>query len=88
MKTILTTAAIAIAIFLVLETHQSARAHQISVTCEAAEIEDAACMSLGPIGAVNWSGVRFWTTKFIDHGVQLPRVIQNAIREWIQALRF
>lgn len=79
MTKILTTVAVALVVLLVFQTYESARSQGISATCAAAEVEKPECVSLGPIGTVNVSGVRFWITKFIHHGGQLPQATQNAV---------
>lgn len=81
MKSILSTAVIALLVVLGFQTQESARAHRVSFTCGATEVENAACVSFGPLGAVNSSSIRFWITEFIDHGVELPNTIQNLVRE-------
>ena len=86
MKLILTTAAVILILVLVLQTRESAMANKISVVCEAAEVESAECMSFGPLGALNRSGIRFWATTFVHHGIELPQVLRDSLRdkaEWI-----
>ena len=83
MNRILPTVALTLVLLLALQTYGSAKTHHISVTCQAAEVENAACMSLGPLGTLNRSSIRFWITKFIDHGINLPKTIQNTVQKWI-----
>ena len=79
MKILLSTAIIAIIILLGLETRETAVARKISLTCVAAEGDGIDCMSFGPLGAVKPSGVRFWVETFIDHGVEAPRTVGDAL---------
>jgi hypothetical protein len=79
MKIILTTTVTAIVFFLGLQTYESARFHEISVTCEATRVDDAACVSLGPLGRVNPAALRFWVSSFIDHGTDLPHTLRDAL---------
>ena len=81
MKTIVTTAAIILLLVLWLQTSASARANRVSVACEPAEGESAECLSLGPLGGVNPSGIRFWITSFIHHGAEIPRELQDVLRD-------
>jgi hypothetical protein len=81
MKILLTVAGIVLIGFLGLQTRETAKARNVSLTCVAAEAESIDCVSLGPLGGVNPSGVEFWVTSFIDRSVELPRALGDMLRE-------
>jgi hypothetical protein len=81
MKLLLTMAGIAVIVFLGLQTQETARAHKVSVSCVAADADGGDCVSLGPLGAVKPSGVEFWVTSFIDHGVELPWTLGDMLEK-------
>ena len=81
MKMILTTAFVALILLLGLQTHTTAQANQISVTCEAGYAESSACVSLGPLGSLNPSGIQLWTRMFISHAVELPKAVMASLRD-------
>ncbi len=86
MKKILSTAGIVLVLFLGFQTHESASANQISVTCEADEAESSGCVSLGPLGSLNPSGIQLWIRMFIRHGLELPKALETALRNALNEL--
>ena len=86
MKKILSTAGIILVLFLGFQTHESANANQISVTCEADEAESSGCVSLGPLGSLNPSGIQLWIRTFIRRGLELPKALETALRNGLNEL--
>lgn len=86
MKKILSTAGIVLVLFLGFQTYESASANQISVTCEADEAESSGCVSLGPLGSLNPSGIQLWIRTFIRHGLELPTALETALRNALNEL--
>jgi hypothetical protein len=80
MKMILATAAIVLGLFLGLRTHETMRAHQISLSCGAHTAERSECVSLGPL-AVNPSGVKFSVRMFVHHALELPQSLSDLVRD-------
>jgi hypothetical protein len=80
MKKILSIAGIVLVLILGLQTHESARAQEVSVTCKGEEAASPECVRLGPLGSLNPSGVRFWLKTFVRHGLELPQGVETALR--------
>ncbi len=81
MKRALGTVGIIVVAILGLQTYESARLHEVSLTCVADEGESSDCVSLGPLGVVNPSGFEFWVTRFIDHGAELSWTLGRMLRK-------
>ncbi len=80
MKSMLQALGIVMVVFLLSQTHESARLRGVTVTCTATEAERSDCPSLGALGGVNSSGVAFWVTSFVDHSLALPRALVTKVR--------
>ena len=80
MKSMLLALGIVMVVFLLTQTHESARRGGVLVTCIATEAERSDCLSLGALGGVNSSGVAFWVTSFVDHSLALPGALVTKVR--------
>ncbi len=80
MKLILSMTAIMLISLIGFQTLESARTHEISITCEAEQLDSETCISLGPIGTMNPSGVEFWVRGFITHTAELPSKLRDGLR--------
>jgi hypothetical protein len=80
MKEILALAVIVLGLFLGLQTHETAKANQISLSCGAHTAERSECVSLGPL-AVNLSGVEFWVREFVHHALELPQSLSDLVSD-------
>jgi hypothetical protein len=84
MKTIVATAAIGLAVVLGLQTYHSARSHNVAISCKAIQASD--CLTLGSIGGVRKSGIRFVAKTFIRHGRDLPSRTRESIGNYANRL--
>jgi len=80
MKTIIATAAIVLIVVLGLQTYESARFHNVEISCTAAEASD--CLALGSAGGVRKSRIEFVAKTFIRHGRELPSRARESIRNY------
>lgn len=80
MKSLLQALGIVLVVFLLVQTHETARLRGVTVTCASAEAEQSGCISFGNLGGVNSDALAFWVSSFIDHGVALPQAVITKIK--------
>jgi hypothetical protein len=80
MKTIIATGAIVLVVALGQQTYETARFHNVAISCNAAQASD--CLALGSVGGVRKSGIQFVAKTFIRHGRELPSRARESIRNY------
>jgi hypothetical protein len=79
MKIFLQAAATLLVAFLVFQTYESMISRNVSMLCDPSEAESRACVSLGPLGAVNTASVAFCARTFVEHSTKFPRFIATQV---------